>query len=130
MKPLTLEETRLKEEMKNNCLKVGKYKDEKAKEVVLSEIENLQKENEHLDWVSCHLRKTNEKLKERIAYLERSNNRREGTILEQRQEISDLKDNWNDLKKYAKEVISTDNELYGTDLLDKMLELEKAKVDE
>lgn len=28
MKPLTLEETRLKEEMKNNCLKVGKYKDE------------------------------------------------------------------------------------------------------
>ena len=36
-----------------------------------------------------------------------------------------LKDNWNDLKKYAKEVISTDNELYGTDLLDKMLELEQ-----
>ena len=32
MKPLTLEETRLKEEMKNNCLKVGKYKDEKAKD--------------------------------------------------------------------------------------------------
>ena len=32
MKPLTLEETRLKEEMKNNCLKVGKYKNEKAKD--------------------------------------------------------------------------------------------------
>ena len=32
MKPSTLEETRLKEEMKNNCLKVGKYKDEKAKD--------------------------------------------------------------------------------------------------
>ena len=32
MKPLTLEETRLKEEMKNNCLKVGEYKDEKAKD--------------------------------------------------------------------------------------------------
>ena len=139
MKPLTLEETRLKEEMKNNCLKVGKYKDEKAKDKfeMLCHLEDfevqyweLQKENEHLDWVNCHLRKTNEKLKERIAYLERSNNRREGTILEQRQEISDLEDNWNDLKKYAKEVISTDNELYGTDLLDKMLELEKAKVDE
>ena len=27
--------------------------------------------------------------------------------------------------KYAKEIISTDNELYGTDLLDKMLELEQ-----
>ena len=35
-----------------------------------------------------------------------------------------LKDNWNKLKEYAKEIISTDNELYGTDLLDKMEELE------
>ena len=39
-------------------------------------------------------------------------------------ENKQLKDNWNDLKKYAKEVISTDNELYGTDLLDKMKGLE------
>ena len=31
-------------------------------------------------------------MKERIEYLERSNNRREDTILEQRQEISDLED--------------------------------------
>lgn len=41
----------------------------------------------------------NKQLKERIAYLERSNNRREDTILEQRQEISDLEENWNKLKK-------------------------------
>lgn len=41
------------------------------------------------------------------------------------EENKQLKDNWNDLKKYAKEVISTDNELYGTDLLDKMQELEQ-----
>ena len=41
-----------------------------------------------------------------------------------KKENKQLKDNWNDLKKYAKEVISTDNELYGTDLLDKMQELE------
>ncbi len=34
----------------------------------------------------------NQKLKERIEYLERSNNRREDTILEQRQRISDLED--------------------------------------
>ena len=40
------------------------------------------------------------------------------------QENKQLKDNWNKLKEYAKEVISTDNELYGTDLLDKMEELE------
>ncbi len=42
-----------------------------------------------------------------------------------KKENKKLKDNWNDLKKYAKEIISTDNELYGTDLLDKMQELEQ-----
>ena len=41
-----------------------------------------------------------------------------------KQENKQLKDNWNKLKEYAKEIISTDNELYGTDLLDKMQELE------
>jgi hypothetical protein len=41
------------------------------------------------------------------------------------QENKQLKDNWNKLKEYAKEIISTDNELYGTDLLDKMQELER-----
>ena len=40
-----------------------------------------------------------------------------------KKENEQLKDNWNDLKKYTKEVISTDNELYGTDLLDKMQEI-------
>lgn len=41
-----------------------------------------------------------------------------------------LKDNWNKLKEYAKEIISTDNELYGTDLLDKMQELERSDSNE
>lgn len=36
-----------------------------------------------------------------------------------------LKENWIKLKEYAKEIISTDNELYGKDLLDKMQELEQ-----
>ena len=40
------------------------------------------------------------KKQERIEYLERSNNRREDTIFEQRQEISDLEDNWVKLKEY------------------------------
>lgn len=40
------------------------------------------------------------------------------------EENKKLKDNWNKLKEYTKEIISTDNELYGTDLLDKMQELE------
>lgn len=38
------------------------------------------------------LQKENQELKERIEYLERSNNRREDTIFEQSQEISDLED--------------------------------------
>lgn len=42
-----------------------------------------------------------------------------------KQKYEKLKNNWNKLKEYAKEIISTDNELYGTDLLDKMQELEQ-----
>ncbi len=42
------------------------------------------------------LQQENEQLKERIEYLERSNNRREDTILEQRQEISNLEDTYCD----------------------------------
>lgn len=38
------------------------------------------------------LQQENKQLKERIEYLERSNNRREDTIIEQRKEISDLED--------------------------------------
>ena len=47
-----------------------------------------------------------------------------------KKENKQLKDNWNDLKKYAKEVISTDNELYGTDLLDKIQGLENGDSNE
>lgn len=46
------------------------------------------------------------------------------------EENKKLKDNWNKLKEYAKEIISTDNELYGTDLLDKMQELEGSNSNE
>lgn len=46
-------------------------------------------------------------------------------IRQLQQENKQLKDNWNKLKEYAKEIISTDNELYGTDLLDKMQKLEQ-----
>lgn len=73
----------------------------------------------------------NKILKERIEYLERSNNRREDTILEQRQEISDLEDNWNKLKKAAKNHSDIKKECYNgelwfeiDDLLNKMQELE------
>lgn len=45
------------------------------------------------------LQQENQQLQERMKYLERSNNRREDTIIEQRQEISDLEDNWDELKE-------------------------------
>ena len=57
MKPLTLEETKLKEEMKERCLVKGQYKDEnaKAKFNILCHLEDfeiqywdLQKENKQL----------------------------------------------------------------------------------
>ena len=73
MKPLTLEETRLKEEMKERCLTKGQYIDEnaKAKFEMLCHLEDfevqyweLQKESKHLDEVNCKLRKTNEQLKD------------------------------------------------------------------
>lgn len=73
MRPLTLEETKLKEEMKNNCLKKGKYIDGKAKEKfkmlchledfeieywnLLEENQQLKEQSEHLDVVNCRLRK-------------------------------------------------------------------------
>ena len=88
-----------------------------AKEVVLSEVEQLQQDNK--------------KLKERIEYLERSNNRREDTILEQRQEISNLEDNWNKLKKYIKTEIPEDAFIdteWFVSILDKMQELEGSNV--
>lgn len=81
------------------------------------------------------LQQENKQLKERIEYLERSNNRREDTILEQRQEISDLEDNWNYIKKMLKEVRQEKFNVNGycgtcTDvdidfLLNKMQELEQ-----
>ena len=53
---------------------------------------------------------------ERIKYLERSNNRREDIILEQRQEINDLEDNWNMLKEYIRKNIIYDD--VGMKILD------------
>lgn len=55
-------------------------------------------------------------------------NAAEREIKQLQQENKQLKDNWNKLREYViKEVIATDNEIYGTDLLDKMQELEKGE---
>lgn len=74
-------------------------------------IEQLQQENKILKENAEH----NDKVVDKVNW--------ENMLL--KKENEQLKDNWNDLKKYAKKIISTDNELYGTDLLDKMQELEQ-----
>lgn len=91
-------------------------------------ITNPKKQLEFYKQLSEQLQQDNEKLKERIEYLERSNNRREDTIIEQRQEISDLEDNWNKLKKYIKTEIPEDAFIdteWFVSILDKMQELEQ-----
>lgn len=75
----------------------------------------------------------NKQLQERIEYLERSNDRREDIIIEQRQEISDLEDNWDELKKYLHnvDVVIDNSENYDghfinyDELIDKIQELEQ-----
>ena len=79
-----------------------------------------------------------EQLKERIKYLERSNDRREDTILEQRQEISDLEDNWEIIRQYClDEQIPEESDEYNSyiefsnsvydNILNKMQELEQGE---
>ena len=93
----------------NKILKENSYHNDKVVDKVNWENQLLKKENKQLK----------EELKCTIGIVEHNR-----IISEKNKEIHQLKDNWNDLKKYAKEIISTDNELYGTDLLDKMKELE------
>ena len=69
MKPLTLEETALKEEMKERCLAKGQYIDEKAKDKFK---------------MLCHLEDF------------------EVQYWELQEENKQLKDNWNELKKWLR----------------------------
>ena len=64
-----------------------------------------------------------------MEYLERSNNRREDIIIEQRQEISDLEDNWDELKEWVKEQ-PIFNYLAPVDIKNKMQELERGVSDD
>lgn len=141
MKPLTSDETRLKEEMKARCLAKGEYTDEnaKAKFDMLCHLENfeiqywkLQEENKRLngaiqtyDILLKSNIEENKQLKERIAYLERSNDRREDDILEQRQEIIDSEKRRNKLKEYLNEVMEHNLADKLESILDKMQELEQ-----
>lgn len=86
-----------------NKTKIDNYYKPESKTLRLDEIVYTMITNSDIKPLLDKLQQENEKLKERIEYLEGSNNRREDTILEQRQEISDLEDNWIKLKEYIKE---------------------------
>lgn len=97
--------------MKDRFMKNGVFSLEYDKETLKDMVLELQQENKILKENA----ENNDKVVDKVNW--------ENQLL--KKENKQLKDNWNDLKKYAKEIISTDNELYGTDLLDKMQELEK-----
>lgn len=68
MKPLTLEETRLKEEMKSHCLAKGQYVDENAKKKfdMLCHLENFEAQYWELQQENKQLKDNWNKLKEYI----------------------------------------------------------------
>ena len=86
MKPLTLEETALKEEMKERCLAKGQYIDEKAKDKfkMLCHLEDFEVQY----W---ELQEENKQLKIQISAREEVCNR--------------LESNWNKLKECIKECL-------------------------
>lgn len=95
MKPLTLEETGLKEEMKERCLSKGQYKDEnaKAKFKMLCHLEDFEVQY----W---ELQQENKELKEELVSANESitwwNNRFNAVTRDNKQ----LKDSWNKLKDF------------------------------
>ena len=110
----------------NNYLKFGEYLndmqcDDTANKLSLDDLEYVKK-----------LQQENKQIQERMEYLERSNNRREDIIIEQRQEIIDLEDNWDELKEwvnkhydyYMNEEDYIGGRLCFTDMKNKMQELE------
>lgn len=118
MKPLTLEETRLKEEMKERCLAKGQYIDENAK----AKFEML-----------CHL----EDFEVQYWELQQENKKLNGAIQTydillkaNTEENKQLKDNWNKLKKWLYEehylyVPEIANNSTYQEVLNKMQEIEQ-----
>ena len=102
----------------NNYLKFGEYLndmqcDDTANKLSLDDLEYVKK-----------LQQENKQIQERIEYLERSNNRREDTIFEQSQKISDLEDNWDILKNFI-DTLWLDNKGIVTKIKDKIKFIEQ-----
>lgn len=125
--------------MKTNTIKIGDQTFYDIASELYDYIKQLQQENKKLngsiqtyDILLKSNIEENKQLQERMEYLERSNNRREDIIIEQRQEISDLEDNWDELKEYLHnvDVVVDYNENYDghfinyDELIDKMQELQ------
>jgi len=118
---------RQKNQLRKQKIKILEYKEE------IKKTEELKIEySKSIDFISQKANKEIERLKERIEYLERSNNRREDEILELRQENANLDNIINELEKYIK--TDAKIELYkdvsglrtfvdGQDLLNKLQEL-------
>lgn len=118
MKPLTLEETRLKEEMKARCLAKGQYIDEKAKDKfdMLCHLEDFEVQY----W---ELQQENKQLKEQIKEYQKA-------LDETMSEKIDIENNWNKLKEYIRKNIIYDDVgmkiLDPSPLEDYMQELERS----
>ena len=93
------------------------------------------KSKQDLYWENKDLKKENDALKERVAYLERSNNRREDTIIGLRfdaAEEEEYKEHWDELKSWLEEYRTDVDDPYYyedglvdciDDVLDKMKEI-------
>lgn len=129
--------------MKTNTIKIGNQTFYDIASELYDYIKQLQQENKKLngsiqtyDILLKSNIEENKQLQERMEYLERSNNRREDIIIEQRQEISDLEDNWDELKEiirkkqdYYKYFKDNRYRKFLFELLDKMQELERGVSD-
>ena len=137
MKPLTLEETRLKEEMKSRCLAKGQYVDENAKKKfdMLCHLEDFEVQYWELQQENKQLQKELEEYKNPIKYFKYANK----NVVEENKKLND---NWNKLKEYCKEntlcyeVGDDENtkligsKIHGLNVLDKMQELERGGINE
>lgn len=83
-----------------NNIKIDNYYKPESKTLRLDEVDYTTTPNSDIKPLLDKLQQKNKQLQERIEYLERSNNRREDTIFEQSQKISDLEDNWDMLKDF------------------------------
>lgn len=125
--------------MKTNTIKIGNQTFYDIASELYDYIKQLQQETKKLngsiqtyDILLKSNIEENKQQQKRMEYLERSNNRREDIIIEQRQEISDLEDNWDELKEYLHnvDVVVDYSENYDghfinyDELIDKMQELQ------